>query len=276
MSSLLTNSSAMNALSTLRMISSNQATNQSRITTGLAVQSAKDNAAYFTISESLKSDSGMYSAIDDGLTLTKNSIATARAGAEEIVNLATRFVERVAFAQSDATDKAAVQLELNEIAQQMAVVIDQAKFNGDDLIDSGAPATQTVVTGVQRSAGGIAVTSVSFQSVDLGTLQTQFAALSISNTPATAANQLIQMEALLSQAIDAATTLGVAENTIDAQKAFSKALVDVLDEGVGAMVDADMEEEAARNQALQVQEQVAIQSLAIANQKPQSLLQLFR
>ena len=53
-------------------------------------------------------------------------------------------------------------------------------------------------------------------------------------------------------------------------------LSDNLDAGVGAMVDANMEEEAARLQALQVQQQLASQSLSIANQAPQNILSLFR
>ena len=53
-------------------------------------------------------------------------------------------------------------------------------------------------------------------------------------------------------------------------------MTDRLDDGIGAMVDADMEEEAARLQALQVQQQLATQSLSIANQAPQNILSLFR
>ena len=91
MSSLITNTSAMNALQTLRTINSNLGTTQDRIGSGLKIATAKDNAAYFSISESMKGDSGTYGAIDEGLTLTKNSVATARLGAETIEGLATKF-----------------------------------------------------------------------------------------------------------------------------------------------------------------------------------------
>jgi flagellin len=276
MSSLLTNTSAMNALATLRMINKSTQVNQDRITTGLKVQSSKDNAAYFSISKSLGSDSAMYKAIDEGMTLTKNSVATARAGAEEVAALAGKFAERMAFAQSPAVDLAAVENELNEIVQQIGVVIQMSTFNGNDLV-STPPVSQTVVTGIQRAAaGGITPTTVTFNSVDLTAILTNLTALASVTGSAGLAADLTSTEVELKAAIDAATDLGIAENTIESQQAFSKSLTDVLDKGVGAMIDADMEKEAARNSALQVQGQMAIQSLSIANQNPQMLLQLFR
>ena len=57
---------------------------------------------------------------------------------------------------------------------------------------------------------------------------------------------------------------------------FLSSVVDNIDAGVGSMIDANMEEEAARLQALQVQQQLATQSLSIANQAPQNILSLFR
>ena len=99
MSSILTNNSAMSALSTLRGINKNLNQTQDRISSGLKVSSGKDNAAYFSISETMKGDSGMNKSINEGLTLTKNVISTGRMGAETVTDLATKFVERVAFAQ---------------------------------------------------------------------------------------------------------------------------------------------------------------------------------
>lgn len=275
MSSLLTNSSAMNALATLRYVNRDVGINQDRISTGLKVQSAKDNAAYFSISKTMNSDSGMYKSIDEGMTMTKNSVSTARLGAEEVANIAQEFVNRVAFAQSNALDRADVQLELDELVQKMDVVIQQATFKGDDLV-SAAPSTQTVVTGISRATGSLTTTTVEFQSVNLSAIHTALDAIDIGSTTGDISAVLVTAETQLANAIDSATTLGVAEKTIDTQKMFLKNLTDVLDKGVSSMIDADMESEAARNQSLQVQQQMAIQSLSIANQKPQSLLSLFR
>jgi flagellin len=84
------------------------------------------------------------------------------------------------------------------------------------------------------------------------------------------------IETMIDTAIDAAAQFGSAQGRVDTQTSFVQALTDSLKTGIGVMVDADMEEASARLQALQVQQQLAIQSLSIANQQPQSILALFR
>ena len=274
MSSILTNSSAMTALQTLKGVNQSINETQKRVSTGLQISSGKDNAAFFAISETMKGDSGMYKAINEGLTSTKKSISTARLGAETVKDLASDFVERVAFAQGSGVDLAEVQAELDSMVDQIGAAIDQATFNGEDLV-SGAAATQTVVTGITRSGGTFATTTMTFDSVDLGAIQTALDAIDLTTSTDLAAD-LATAEAELGNAISAATSLGVAEKSVEGQQDFLSALTDTLDQGVSAMVDADMEQEAARMQALQVQQQLATQSLSIANGQPQSLLSLFR
>ena len=75
---------------------------------------------------------------------------------------------------------------------------------------------------------------------------------------------------------DAATTLGAAKKRIDLQKSSTSILMDSIDRGVGQLVDADMNEESTRLQALQVQQQLGIQALSIANSNAQSILSLFK
>lgn len=278
MSSILTNTSAMNALSTLRNINSDLDNTQNRISTGLKISSGKDNAAYYSISESMSSDSAIYSAIDEGLTLTKNSVATARLGAETMTDLAQQFVERVAFAQGDAVDRAAIQEELTGLVAQMQTTISQSTFNGDDLVNASGTATATsvtVVTGITRSGGTFATTTMSFKTVDLTAIMSIFSGLDVSTATDLSA-VLTSAESALASAITAATSLGVTESSIESQQDFLASVTDNIDSGVGAMVDADMEAEAARLQALQVQQQLATQSLSIANSAPQNILSLFQ
>ena len=278
MSSILTNSSAMVALATLNNVNMKLNETQNRVSTGLQISSGKDNAAYFAISETMKGDSGMYGSINDGLTSTKNSIATARLGAETVADLAEQFSERVAFAQGSGVNLADVQSELDSIVSQIGNAISQATFNGDSLV--GGAATQTIVSGVTRSGGTFAATTLTFSSVDLGAIQTALDAVDVVTAGATsqAALQatLVTAEGQLSAAISAATSLGVSEKTIEGQQTFLSSLTDTIDSGVSAMVDADMEAEAARLQALQVQQQLSTQSLSMANQAPQNIMSLFR
>lgn len=96
------------------------------------------------------------------------------------------------------------------------------------------------------------------------------------STAGGATSALAAVESLIGTAIDAAASFGSVEGRISIQADFVSGLTDSLKSGIGAMVDADMEEASARLQALQVQQQLGVQSLSIANQAPQSILSLFR
>jgi len=295
MSSILTNSSAMNALATLKDVNRGLNQTQDRVSTGLKVASGKDNAAYFAVSETMKGDSGMFKAINEGMTATKNSVATARLGAETVADIAQQIVERVAFAQTDGVDRADVQLEIDALVENMGTAIEQATFNGDNLVDgskttlgvddgaggrtAGTPVT--VVNGVKRDSSGFDTTTFTFEGVNLDDIKTAFAEIDLESLAAdtggtTMAEKLKTAETQLAASITAATSLGITENALDGQMQFIESLTDTLDSGVSSMVDADMEEEAARLQAYQVQQQLATQSLSIANQAPQNILSLFR
>jgi len=92
----------------------------------------------------------------------------------------------------------------------------------------------------------------------------------------TGGTALADAETMVGSAIDAAAAFGASEARLQTQSNFVSKLSDALKTGIGALVDADMEEASARLQALQVQQQLGIQSLSIANQAPQSILSLFR
>ena len=91
-----------------------------------------------------------------------------------------------------------------------------------------------------------------------------------------AAAALSAIEGLTQTAIRAAADFGSVQGRIDIQSEYVNNLVDSLKAGIGSMVDADMEETSAKLQALQVQQQLGIQALSIANQAPQNILSLFR
>ena len=141
------------------------------------------------------------------------------------------------------------------------LVIDYDSGTPGELVFTNNAATDLTVTGQFQNTG----------SGGLGALQ----AIDVSTSGgATAA--LTSIETLIQTAIDAAAAIGSVEGRIETQAKFIATLSDSLKSGIGAMVDADMEEASARLQALQVQQQLGIQALSIANQAPQSILSLFR
>jgi flagellin len=87
---------------------------------------------------------------------------------------------------------------------------------------------------------------------------------------------LANIETMLDDAINAAAAFGSVQNRISIQSDFVGQLTNSMKAGIGSLIDADMEETSARLQALQVQQQLGIQALSIANQAPQSILALFR
>jgi flagellin len=91
-----------------------------------------------------------------------------------------------------------------------------------------------------------------------------------------AQNALGTIETLIDTAIDASAALGSSQGRIETQADFVSKMSDSLTSGIGSLVDANMEETSAKLQALQVQQQLGVQALSIANQAPQSLLSLFR
>ncbi len=91
-----------------------------------------------------------------------------------------------------------------------------------------------------------------------------------------AAAALSNIDTFLNTAIDAAASFGSDQSRIGLQGDFIGKLTDSLKAGIGSLIDADLEAVSARLQALQVQQQLGIQSLSIANQAPQSILSLFR
>lgn len=136
--------------------------------------------------------------------------------------------------------------------------------------DSGAPGKLAITN---NGATSLAV-SGQFMNANAGGLGALTAIDVSSSSGATAA--LGSIETLIGTAINAAASFGSAEGRINTQADFISSLTDSLKSGIGAMVDTDMEEASARLQALQVQQQLGVQSLSIANQAPQALLSLFR
>ena len=142
-----------------------------------------------------------------------------------------------------------------------------------DLVVAYDAGTQGTLSFTNNGAVDLTVSGqfVNAGSGDLGAM----GAIDVSTSGgATAA--LAAIETLIGTSIDAAASFGSSEGRISAQATFISNLTDSLKSGIGAMVDANMEATSARLQALQVQQQLAVQSLSIANQAPQTILSLFR
>ncbi|GAW34492.1 flagellin [Roseovarius sp. A-2] len=280
MSSILTNNSAMVALQTLQSVNSNLAKTQDAISTGKDIATAKDNSAIFAISKVMESDISGFKAISDSLSLGEATVAVASSAAEQIVEELNGIKELIVSAQSENVDHETIQNDIAQRTAQVASIVGAAQFNGANLlaadVDGNGATGLSVLSSLDRvgsgapAASSIDVATVDFESnLDLATNLTE-----ITDT-ASAATALGDIEGFIQTAVDGAAALGAASSRLESQSSFVSKLTDSLTSGVGALVDADLEETSARLQALQVQQQLATQSLSIANQAPQAILSLF-
>jgi len=392
MSSVLTNTNAMAALATLRNISSNMEDTQARISSGLRVGSASDNAAYWSIATTMRSDNMALSSVSDALGLGAAKVDTAYAGMESAIEVVKEIKAKLVAATEDGVDRTKIQEELDQLKDQLTSIASAAAFSGENWLEAnltagGLPLQKSVVASFVRDDNNavsvkkvnytLSTTNVLFDTggntgildktynvsqasttlkVNMNGTETEFTvaaytvddlisagaafdgdyaevtagaltgdyvkvngtwveAVDVAATgqevvyddgttkwgvlttavPVTAvATQSIatlnlgtltnaQLDVMIS-AVDAALTdmtsaaadLGSIGMRIDMQEEFVKKLSESIDSGIGRLVDADMNEESTRLKALQTQQQLAIQSLSIANSASEVILTLFR
>jgi flagellin len=303
MSSLLTNNAAMTALQTLTATNKALDQTQSRISTGMRVATATDNAAYWSIATTMRSDNSALSTVKDALGLGAAMIDVAYTATESAIKYVDEIKTKLVAARQPGVDRAKVQSEIDQLQDQLIGLADSASFSGENWLSvdssaSGYSATKTIVSSFTRAADGsvsVGTISIDVTSTKLfdasasatGILDangTAFATasvttLDISGATITDAN----IESMISDVDDAialmttsASDLGAAKKRVGLQQDFVAGLMNAIERGVGQLVDADMNEESTRLSALQVQQQLGIQALSIANSNSQNILSLFR
>jgi flagellin len=423
MTSLLTNSSAMTALQTLSMTNKNLSTTQNRIATGQRVSTASDNAAYWSIATTMRSDNKALGAVQDALGLGAATIDTMYTGLTATVDIMSDLKAKLTTARTPGVDREKIQSDIDNMLADLKSSADSSVFNSENWLSVNSKgldynATKSVVSSFSRAGGAVSIDTVDIGLSDIklydsqddatftgGTYQTTgtsaYDATTIGTAPATngvisitvgaaaavdiavsqsdsikdiadkinklgiegltvgiddagtalqfssrnvediaidgatgtggvadvtltaatdaavksekgildktydafrdgaweefsvssidiskltdSTSDLQTLETYLkavdtasSEIADAATNLGAIKNRVDRQQTFVKSMVDSIDRGIGQLVDADMNAESTRLQALQVQQQLGIQALSIANGNSQSILSLFR
>jgi flagellin len=313
MTSILTNSSAMGALATLRSINSSMETTQERISSGLRVATAADNAAYWSIATTMRSDNKALSAVQDALGLGAAKTDVASSAMENSKDVVDEIKKKLVTASEPGVDKSKIQKEIKELQNQLLSIAKSASFSGENWVftdPNNAAGTKSVVGSFNRDAkGNVSLTTlqydtnksslievnasganvtngtgllssnISYTDTTGATVSLTFSVLSLDITSMTngALSQALSgVDSVLTQMTDAAADLGALNSRIDLQKGFVENLSDSIEKGVGRLVDADMNEESTRLKALQTQQQLGIQALSIANSNSQNILSLFR
>ncbi|TCR63648.1 flagellin [Bosea sp. BK604] len=426
MTSLLTNSQAMTALQTLSATNKNLATTQSRISTGQRVATASDNAAYWSIATTMRSDNKALGAVQDSLGLGAATIDTMYTGLTSTTDIMADLKAKLTTARTPGVDRAKIQSDVDNMLDDLKSAADSSVFNSENWLsvnsdDANYNATKSVVSSFSRAGGVVSIDTVdvklddiklydstydatytaaayvdtagvyTFDATTVGTAPATTSTITMTVTPTggTATNYkfdisqgstvkdianqinklgidgltvgvdgdtvvfanradaaitmtasdgglvettaigtaadagtaktakgildkshdvfrdgawsefsissidissltdspddlqaletyILAVDDASAELADAATNLGAIKNRIDRQQDFVKKMVDSIDRGIGQLVDADMNAESTRLQALQVQQQLGIQALSIANGNSQSILSLFR
>ena len=300
-SSLLTNSAAMTALQTLRNVSSSLQTTENRISTGQRVATASDNAAYWSIATSMRADNAALSAVSDSLGLSAATVDTEYTALTAVVGDTTggltKLQSLLVEAKTAGIDRTKIQADITQIQQQMKGTADAATFNGVNWLSTTAttPTTVNLVSSYSRVGGTPTTGSISltvanyslYTSTSSGILDKVSGSASVNTinisalTDSTADQTTLdgyitQVTGAINSVASAAADLGAVKNRISTNTDFVKSLMDSVTRGIGQLVDADMNQESTRLAALQVQQQLGVQALSIANNSSQSILSLFR
>jgi len=421
MTSILTNVAAMAALQTLRGIGNEMESTQSRVSSGLRVGTASDNAAYWSIATTMRSDKGALSTVQDALGLGAAKVDTAYSAMESAIDVVTEIKNKLVAASEPGVDKSKVQEEITQLQSQLKSIASSASFSGENWLQAEIGGSQSATTGIiygsseitkqlvgsfirdadgnvsvktinvvldeqnvlfdlsgghgglldqnalngfrainfddgttnhkeyfgkintssyyatnalwkdigggvfmkgdtngvyssgsngtymikvggayidavyttkgyDFSAGATATagikygTDISVSDLDITRLEDYRDSSGVSylglGTRASDEDLMAALTSFVDGQLEAmnsaAAKLGAVSKRLDMQTDFVSKLTDSFDKGVGRLVDADMNEESTKLKALQTQQQLAIQSLSIANSDSQNILSLFR
>ncbi len=310
MTSILTNTSAMAALKTLRSINKQLAETQQRLATGYRINKASDNPAYWSIATTMRSDDKALSAVQDALGLGAAKLDTAYAAMDSAISVVDEIKAKIVAATEKGVDKAKIQDEISQLQSQLLSIAQSASFAGENWLVGGNSTKNVISSFVRDASNGVSVKTTDY-ALDSSTSGNVLFGLNTSGMIDTSSGLLgssivgsyggvsIIMPSIFSidvtnmslgdlqvalqgvdltigKMTDAASKLGSMQKRIDMQQNFVSDLRDSIQSGIGRLVDANMEEEATKLAALQTQQQLAIQALSIANASTQNILILFR
>ena len=311
MTSLLVNTSALTALQSLRMTQQALQQTQTEVSTGLAINSAADNASSWSIAQTMQSDQNVYSTLSSNLSESNSLLNVAVASVNSAITVMNSIKAAIAQAEQPGADLNQIGTSLSQLGQQLSSIVNSSDFNGVNLLNGTQGATLSMTASYTdgytlstTQASTIGTISLTVQSLTnstapgggtftgatptgSGILQnaqsagataaTDFTQISSTDVQSgNVANTLANADEAINALTSYASQLGATQARVQSQNNFIQSLNSALTTGVSSLVDADMNQVSTRLQALQTQQQLGIQSLSIANQNAQLILKLFQ
>jgi flagellin len=271
--SIMTNPEAFVALRNLEQTNQRLATTQNRVSTGLKVTGAVDDASNFAIAQGIRGDIRALGAVTQGLNNSKGIGNVALAGATAISDLLQDIRQKLTELSNQGITSQQREIltnDLNELMSQASNFVANAVFNNVNLLTG----TTNIDTLSNLNGGALRLTA----QTNVGEQIRSVANVVSTATTATNAQSILaleysNLESTMNLALGA---LGAEVRALNFQTDFLSAVTDATEEGLGNIVDADLARESAQLTALQVRQQLGVQVLNIANQAPQILLGLFQ
>jgi len=278
--SVNTNPEALTALRNLEAANRRAATVGEQVSTGRKVRGAVDDASNFAIAQGLRGDIKAGSAVIQGLNNAKGIAKVALAGATAVSDLMADIRKKITEGANEgntAQQQQILQDDYQELLAQMRQILENSEYNGINiLIEVAIPFNLAV--GTVRNVDVLA--NLEGDTIRLRGQRLDLAYARLANedisSPANALNALTQFDQDQQLVHDALGQLGSDLRQLELQTEQLQGVLDATEEGLGNIVDADMARASAEQSSIQVRQQLATQTLGVANQAPQVLLGLFQ
>jgi flagellin len=276
--SINTNVGALVALQNLNTTAASLQQTQNRISTGLAIASAKDNGAIWGIAQNSRSSNSALDAVKQSLQRAQSTVDVAVSAGQTISDLLNQIKSKAlsgSDASLDSTSRKSLNTDVASLIGQIQKIVSTADFNGTNII-------KTSGTTIYALANATGSSKLTVQALALGiggsgsTTGITFTASSSFTNASTAATFLALVNTSITQVNASVAKLGTSSNALATHLSFIANLQDSLTQGISNLVDADVAKESANLTALQTKQQLGVQALSIANSSKSALLGLFR
>ena len=278
--SILTNSGAMVALTNLASINTSLKTTENRVSTGLKISGAQDNASVFAVAQGIRGNIKSFDAVSTALSGAQGVVSVAISAATSVSNAMQDIKTKLTELSDDSittTQRSYYNNDLSALINQVNTSFVQgATYNSYNLLTSTAQLNVIAdVSGHQLTFGGTTDVLTSAISTFMSSISGEMSA-----SDGSSARTMISGTGAwdtFNNAVNAVLNdLGATNRSLSDQITFNQSVSDATTTGLGALVDADLAKESANLTAIQTQQQLATQTLSIANQQPQILLSLFK
>jgi flagellin len=273
--SVNTNRQAVFALQSLNQTNAELGFTQKRVSTGYRVSDARDDGGAFAVAQAVRSDVAGVTAVGEQLGGTRGILSTTFASlsvVSDTMKQARAVLTRLADAAVTGDSRTQYEAQYTLLVNQIGSFIDDAFYNGRTLLSTIGPSGGNIVSIRNETGGTFTINAVDGAGLKLLSAVPTTAALAVARLTSGTGDFDVK-DAAISSALN---SFGAQMQFVENQQVYNSKKVDALNDGLGALVDADLAKESSNLQALQTRQQLGLQTLSLANQGPQVLLSLFR